>query len=129
MNPRAPALHQLAGGSTDRPPIRRRPGWYTLVGISPAILVTVGYAVLEHRYYSRGGGDALNSLANGLYLLPLGFIASLVVGVLSAGWAVRNRPPHRSAALVWVVSFLWVLLANVCLMFGGCVSVLWLRST
>lgn len=120
---------QPAGGSADQPPVHKHSGWYTLVRISPAILFTVAYAVLEHQYYSRGGRDALNSLANSLYLLPLGLIGSICVAVLSAGWAVRDRPPHRSAVLVWVGSFLWVLVVNVCLMFGGCMTVARMQST
>jgi hypothetical protein len=120
---------QSTGGSAVPPPIRSRPGWYTLVRISPAVLFTVAYAVIEHHYYARGGRDPLNSLANGIYLLPLGLIGSGFVAVLSAGWAVRDRPPHRSAALVWMGTFVWVLFANVCLMFGGCMTVTKSRST
>lgn len=39
-------------------------GWYMLVRLAPAILFTIAYAVLEHRYYAGGGRDALNSLSD-----------------------------------------------------------------
>ena len=120
---------QPTDGSADPPPLRQRSGWYTMVRVSPALLFTVAYAVLEHQYYAGGGRDGLNSLANGLYLLPLGFVGSLVVGVLTAGQAVRDRPPQRSAALVWVGTLILVVLLNLCLMFGGCLTVAKLRST
>jgi len=111
------------------PSLRQRSGWYTLVRLSPAILFTLAYAVLEHRYYAQGGRDGLNSLANGLFLLPLGLVAALVVAVLSAGSAVRHRPPHRSAAIVWMGTVILVVLLNVCLMFGGCLVVAKMQST
>jgi hypothetical protein len=121
------------GGPTDdhgQPaPPHQRSGWGTFVRISPAILFTIAYAVLEHRYYAQGGRDGLNSLANGLFLLPLGLVAALVVAVLSAGSAVLHRPPHRSAALVWVGTVILIVLLNVCLMFGGCLVVAKMQST
>jgi hypothetical protein len=93
---------QSAAGCAVEPPIHKRPGWYTLVRISPAILFTVAYAVLEHRYYV-GGRDALNSLANSLYLLPLGFIGSVVVAVLSALGGARPSTHRRRCSSGWFV--------------------------